>query len=144
MGLGNYIHACDSFLNELRDSLASDEVETLRSDCASMGRKKWTDWVYAEVFRTEIHGFVAATPSRRKTKKEWNDPRLKGHLVLAAYHHVWKAQRVLELSMEIPISPGGSYRDMALCAGAFYDRLLLSQREFARQEWPFGGKNPFR
>lgn len=143
-GLGNYAYACEQLLAELKNFLSTDEVVFLRDDCALMGRKKWIDWVYSDVFRTEIHAFVVATPSKRKTKKAWVDPRLKGHLALAAFHHVWRAKQVLELSRDISITPGGSYRDMALAAGVFYEGLLLSQKEFARQEWPFGGKNPFK
>ncbi|WP_277058755.1 hypothetical protein [Trichlorobacter lovleyi] len=143
-GLGNYAVACEKFLQELKSSLTADEIEFLRADCASLGRQKWTDWIFSDVFRNEIHAFVAATPSKRRTKTAWVDPRLKGHLVLAAYHHVWKAQQVIDLSREIPIGPGGSYRDTALVAGTFFDRLLLlSGPEFYQQEWPFGGENPF-
>jgi len=138
-GLGNYAYACEGFLDELKSSLSKDQIESLRADCTELGLDAWLDWFLLN--KSEIVSFVAATPSGRMAKKKWQHPVNLPRLVLGAYHHVWQALQLLDVLREVPITPGGSYRNMAVVAGELYMRIRYGK---SLPLWPFGEKNPFK
>jgi hypothetical protein len=139
-GLSNYAAECGRLLDELRDALTKGEVTSLHQECSSMGRRAWIAWISDDKNSSEIRAFVSATPSARNSKKKWQAPQMKSLLVLAAYHHVWQARHVLRILSDNPLSPGNSYRDMAMLAGEVYEQILYDEE---LEEWPFDGENPF-
>ena len=137
MSLNKYASKCREFERELRQCLTNENIDALRKHCAEVGKNDWVAWVYNN--QQTISAFLASTPSQRRKKKAWQDPKVKSHLVLAALFQLGYAQHMLEALVQHPLSPGSSYRDMVLRAVDLYEEVVSRELEF----WPFDHPNPF-
>jgi hypothetical protein len=124
-------------LSELKESLTKEDVDELRTICASLGWEKWRQWVDQNI--PVIADYVQSTPSRRLKKKAWQASPNRQGLVLAAIQYVSGAKHLLEALTEHNIAPGKSYRDMAALAGYAYLQIFSK----GTPRWPFDGPNPF-
>ena len=120
MSLRNYIGACATLAAELADSLSEKDVDDLRANLNEMTRIEWLTWVGEH--HKIVAWFLAATPSQRKKRKEWNEPSLRRFLVLAAIQMCERAEAVLEAANSL--QPGASYRNTTADAVILYWKIL--------------------
>lgn len=140
MGLNNYASASRNLATELIQLLSEAEITTLFSELKESGEKAWIKW---QLDNSEtVIDFVAATALQRSRKKAWNNPSLRGKLILASIIHCQAAYELLNfLTQNEPwLRPGCGYREMASRAGDLYWGLL----ETDVPNWPSDlGDSPF-
>lgn len=133
MSLGKYVSSCRDQIAELKDSLSTDELKALALDYGALvSSKEWHIWL--DEHEDDLTAFVSAAPGARRAKRAWQDPVFRNRLTLAAIFHVMQAKIILDTVHQMNIAPGGSYRDMAVCAGEAYNRIVF---EDELPLWPF-------
>ena len=138
MPFRGYTGKCVELRWELIESLTDSEVDELREDCTTLGKRAWRDWVAENT--EDILAFVAAPPSLRAKKKKWCDPVVRKRLVLAGIQHLARAYNLLASIEENFLFPGLSYREFASTAGYVYADILYNRKV---EYWPFVDPNPF-
>ena len=137
MDLSAYKEACQVLEKEFQASLTARDVKALREDCEQMGWKNWLAWCRDNY--DEILQYVTATPSRRKRKKDWQEPILRRRLSLAGIQHVQRAVRLLSVLSDKLLDESWSNRDMAAHAGDLYIDVVVPKLP----RWPFANPDPF-
>lgn len=132
MGIGNYAAASSGFVQELAESLTSEDVRALASDVGGIGLRSWLQWQADH--EDAVFDYVESTPGQREKKKAWRDPVLRRRLVLAAACHCQAAHALLAFLRDHAhdLSPGGSYRGTTALAGTLYLELMGSEVP----DWP--------
>jgi hypothetical protein len=132
MGLRNYARASNEDALSLVELLTPEELETLYIGLSKAGVAKWKQW--QKNHQGDILDFVAATPAARNKKKQWNDPRLRPLLILAAIRHCLAAEKLLYFfsDNEPLLAPGGPYRGTTAIAGTLFFELT----DTSVPDWP--------
>jgi len=123
MSLHRYAQECSGLIEELRDSLSAEDWSLLREQVIADGLISFLDWQLGEGL-DEIERYLSSTPSERKRRKAWQEPKTRRMLTLGAMFLAHQGQSLLRaLSDRTPIE-GLSYRQGAATAG----KLLLEMR----------------
>jgi hypothetical protein len=138
MSLSDYAEACKEFVSELKESLTKEDVNGLRSECATVGIQGVLDWMSNNM--PMIEKYVGWTPLQRARSRGGRDPELKRMLVLGSIWCLERGAALLEQIDQQSLSPGGSYRDMAVRAGRAYIQTFY----VPRRVWPFKDPDPFK
>ena len=138
MSLYKYVQECEKLVLELKDTLTPADIDALRKDCRILGLAGWDKWFFDHL--AVISAFVAATPSEREKRKEWQDPVQKRRLVLASIQQMIRACTLLEGIHRHGLRPGQSYRHMVSKAAEAYMDIFMRQ---AASDWPFEDPDPF-
>jgi hypothetical protein len=133
MSLSNYASTCFSLAQELAASLTPEDARELAADLTTLGQAGWNSWLLDHAH--DVADYVAATPSRRSSRKAWRDPQFRRRLTLGAWLRCRESGGLLRVIArnEIWLTPGGSYRDMAAKAADVYWDILMEEVP----EWPF-------
>jgi hypothetical protein len=137
-GFYKYVQECERLVAELKESLGSAEVDALREDCKALGLRGWDEWFFDNL--GVISAFIAATPSQRERRREWQASVLRRRLVLASIQQLIRACNLLGGIHRHGLSPGQSYQQMASKAADAYLDIFLKQ---PASDWPFDEPNPF-
>ncbi|MDG4475405.1 hypothetical protein [Thiovibrio frasassiensis] len=139
MSFHKYAGACTELSKELLKSLTPEDVDELRTELASLGRREFASWYFRHT--EEVKKYVQATPSQRIRRKAWQDSKFRLLLTGSALVYLRAAQSVLSnaATCEDLISHGVGYRDLASQTGDQF-RALMSE---GFHWWPLPGDSPF-
>ena len=137
-GFYKYVQECERLAEELKESLSSADIDELRKACKALGLRGWDDWFFDNL--GVISAFMAAAPSEREKRREWQESILKRRLVLASIQQLTRASNLLAGIHSHGLSPGQSYRQMASKAADAYLDIFLKQ---PASDWPFDELDPF-
>ena len=132
-----YVIKTHEFVDELKATLSSDELNNLHAELAQLGVKAWLAWEAEHA--SEVAAFVRATPAQREKRKAWQGQDKKGRLVLASIRHLLYARLMLGILSNPYLHPGGGYRDTVAGAGDAYWELYSEEVPY----WPLTGDSPF-
>ena len=104
-------------LVELRDALSEDEIDALIADISALRESGWVDFVQNNL--EVIDSFQQSTPAQRAKLKEFQEPRLKRLLTLAAAQRVKAALTVID-KLFVDDFAGLSYRKASVVAAEYY------------------------
>lgn len=119
--LYNYAVNSQQLAQEAIADITDNEIASLRKQLTgSDGFDKWTVWRLTH--SQDISEYMAATPSQRRNKKQWQHDQTK--LILAAYWGFQLAAHVLEIVSHDPVFlVGGSYRAKAADVATLFPEL---------------------
>jgi hypothetical protein len=134
MSLSRYADQTDAIAQELLASLSESDIAALRARLSGMTQAEW--WRWRDKQEAQLAAYASATVSQRARKAGFREDRIL--LTLGAALYCLEAAALLKAIL--PLSPGCSYRKMAVLAGRAFQEIM----ETPIPDWPFDGEPPFR
>lgn len=137
MPIEGYVSKLRDLLWELQETLSSDEIKILKRELDGFSDGQWLRFL-AEDYKL-IREFQVASPSKRNRLKKFQDPNLKGKLVLAAYQCLKGGYLFLRGASEAYQYEGLPYREAGVIASRDAYDLFAAYPYIG---WPFDHDPP--